>query len=185
VYELTLTPKQADTLVARVVIATDAETRVPLRVQVFSTEIPDPAFEVAFTSVDFAKPDADVFAFTPPPGADVTEHSAADGDRPMAYSGSKPDPAKQPTIVGEGWSQVVVVPVPASGMADLTAAGEDLPAGAGDALALLQALPRTSGDWGTGSVLSGTLFSAIMTDDGRIAIGAVTPEALGAALAAG
>jgi hypothetical protein len=29
-----------------------------------------------------------------------------------------------------------------------------------------------------------TLFSAILTDDGRVAVGAVSPEALGAALAA-
>ena len=68
--------------------------------------------------------------------------------------------------------------------AALSADESDLPAGATDALALLQALPRTSGSWGSGHVLSGTLFSAIVTDDGRIAIGAVTPETLGAALAA-
>ena len=33
-------------------------------------------------------------------------------------------------------------------------------------------------------MLRGTLFSAILTDDGRVAVGAVSPEALGAALAA-
>ncbi len=33
-------------------------------------------------------------------------------------------------------------------------------------------------------MLRGTLFSAILTDDGRIALGAVSPEALGAVLAA-
>ena len=53
-----------------------------------------------------------------------------------------------------------------------------------DAAALLESLPRTSGTWGSGRVLNGTLFSAILTDDGRIAIGAVTPQTLGAALAA-
>ncbi len=53
-----------------------------------------------------------------------------------------------------------------------------------DAAALLESLPRVSGEWGTGRVLSGTLVSAILTDDGRVAIGAVTPETLGAALAA-
>ena len=48
---------------------------------------------------------------------------------------------------------------------------------------MLEALPTTSGAWGTGRVLSGTLFSAILTDDGRIAIGAVPPAVLGDALA--
>ena len=53
-----------------------------------------------------------------------------------------------------------------------------------DAAALLESLPRISGEWGTGRVLSGTLVSAILTDDGRLAIGAVAPEALASALAA-
>ena len=54
---------------------------------------------------------------------------------------------------------------------------------AGTALALLAALPQESGAWGTGRVLRGTLVSAILTDDGRIAVGAVDSEVLGAALA--
>ncbi len=182
-YELILTPQQDDTLVARVVIAVDGETRVPLRVQVFSTEMPDPAFEVGFTSVDFARPDGDVFAFTPPPGAEVTEHSASDADRTMGHSDAKPDAAMEPTVIGEGWSQVVVASLPPGELAALSNADTDAGTGA-DALALLQTLPEASGDWGTGRVLSGTLFSAILTDDGRIAIGAVTPTTLGAALAA-
>ena len=53
-----------------------------------------------------------------------------------------------------------------------------------DAVALLASLPRISGEWGTGRVLSGTLVSAILTDDGRVAIGAVGPKTLSAALAA-
>jgi len=49
---------------------------------------------------------------------------------------------------------------------------------------LLKALPATSGSWGSGHVLEGTLFSAVVSDDGRVAIGAVAPESLYAALAA-
>ena len=49
---------------------------------------------------------------------------------------------------------------------------------------LLQALPRVSGEWGSGRLLRGTLFSAVLTDDGRFAVGAVAPERLYAALAA-
>ena len=50
---------------------------------------------------------------------------------------------------------------------------------------LLTTLPTVSGTWGSGHVLDGTLFSAIITDDGRVAIGSVDPQALTAALAAG
>ena len=95
--------------------------------------------------------------------------------------------------MGEGWSTVVIADLPADALADLaedgmratvrraTAVGDEP---AGTALALIEALPAESGAWGTGRVLRGTLFSAILTDDGRVAVGAVSPEALGAALAA-
>ena len=185
-YELVLTPKQSDTLVSRVVIAIDAEMKVPLRVQVFSTELPGPAYEVGFTSVDFSTPDAELFAFTPPSGATVTDHSA---DDMTAGSGmAKPDASLEPTVVGSGWSQVVIAQLPADLAAGAVEASEDSatasPMTGLDAAALLGSLPRISGEWGTGRVLSGTLVSAILTDDGRVAIGAVGPQALGAALAA-
>ena len=49
---------------------------------------------------------------------------------------------------------------------------------------MLDLLPKVSGAWGTGHLLEGTLFSAVLTDDGRVAVGAVTPQTLYAALAA-
>ena len=104
---------------------------------------------------------------------------------------------QEPTVVGAGWSTVLIMDLPTDSLADLAEAGmraqadDDGPfAGhrgsqdaAGTALALLAALPQESGAWGTGRVLRGTLVSAILTDDGRIAVGAVDSEVLGAALA--
>ena len=90
-------------------------------------------------------------------------------------------------MVGTGWSQVVVATLPADQLATLAGGAQDGASGDGassDALALLQSLPRTAGAWGSGRILSGTLVSVILTDDGRIAIGAVAPDTLGAALAA-
>jgi hypothetical protein len=192
-YELVLTPRDPTTLVARVTLSMDAETNVPLRVRVYSTTMPDPAFEVGFTSVDYSTPDASLFEFTPPPGATVTEHAAPDmaTAEPGTATPEVPSGA-EPTVVGEGWSSVVILDLPADGLADLaqdgTQAQSDGSTGrddaAGTALALIEALPAESGAWGTGRVLRGTLFSAILTDDGRVAIGAVSPETLGAALAA-
>jgi hypothetical protein len=49
---------------------------------------------------------------------------------------------------------------------------------------MLQALPKVSGPWGSGRLLSGSLFSVVLTDDGRYAVGAVAPQALYKALAA-
>jgi outer membrane lipoprotein-sorting protein len=188
VYELVLTPKQSDTLIDRVAIAVDAETSVPLRVQVFSTQLQDPAFEVGFTNVDFATPDASLFAFTPPPGATVTEHAAADHVAKPDDPAAQLDGAARPTVVGTGWSQVMVAAVPtdmgAATPGDGHTGNSDTAANNDQVMAMLQALPTTTGAWGTGRVLNGTLFSAILTDDGRIAIGAVSPETVGAALAA-
>lgn len=185
-YELVLTPKDPATLVRDVRLFLDARTSTPLRVQVNSTRITDPAFQVGFTSVDFGTPDADLFSFTPPPGATLTEAEVARGH---AHEDAARAKGQQPTIVGSGWSTVVVGELPADGLADLAESGsraqdewrDDDPAAT--ALALLEALPATSGQWGTGRVLAGTLFSVILTDDGRFAVGAVDPEALGAALA--
>jgi len=185
VYELVLTPKQSDTLVARVVVAVDSETHVPLRVQIFSTQLQDPAYEVGFTDVDFTAPDASVFAFTPPPGATVTEHAADEHGTKPGDAGAMPAGAERPTVVGTGWDQVVIATVPAESAAAVASGAQDgTSATGGQALALLDALPTTTGEWGTGRVINGTLFTAILTDDGRLAIGAVGPKTVGAALAA-
>ena len=48
--------------------------------------------------------------------------------------------------------------------------------------ASLGKLPAVSGSWGSGHLLSSALFSAVLTDDGRVAIGAVPPQMLYAAL---
>jgi outer membrane lipoprotein-sorting protein len=191
-YELVLQPRDGQTLVERVAIAIDGETNVPLRVRVYSTKQADPALEVGFTSVDYTTPDPALFTFVPPAGAEITEHPALTQEdlEGLAHpAGPRPGTA-EPTLVGEGWSAVLVGDLPADALADLAESGSraedesgsDDPAAA--ALALLQAMPETSGDWGTGRVLAGTLFSAIVTDDDRFAIGAVPPEVLGAALAA-
>jgi outer membrane lipoprotein-sorting protein len=174
-YELVLDPRTDATRIAQVRLAVDSEEGVPLRVQVWSTKADEPVVDVGFTSVSFERPAASTFAFTPPEGATVTQ-----GELPTAAErdAAKPSPeakAERPTVVGTGWSAVVVARVPQP------------PAASGDdqAAALLDALPRVSGSWGSGRLVDGTLFSAVVTDDGRVAVGAVAPSALYAALARG
>jgi hypothetical protein len=202
VYELVLTPKDKATLVASVRIAIDSEKHVPMRVQVYSTKLANPAFEIGFTAVDFDKPDARQFAFTPPPGTTVTEGDSPDAPKgtpapkgmptPKGTSGTNAAPAlpsgtaPRPTVVGSGWSTVVVAPFPTTALS--TAPSQKDNSGAADDItrqlgSILKALPRTSGAWGSGHVLQGTLFSVLVTDDGRVALGAVAPDRLSAALA--
>ncbi|MBK6874338.1 MAG: hypothetical protein IPJ14_20100 [Kineosporiaceae bacterium] len=190
-YELVLKPRQSGSLVAQVRIAVDGSQHIPLRVQVFSTRVSEPAVEVGFTSVDFAVPDAHQFSFTPPPGTKVTEQGSGStpGAAPSVKPSAAPSPqqpgaaasADRPRTVGSGWATVVLARTGTlDGAADST--GQT-----GDQLAqlegILASLPKVSGSWGSGRLFTGTLFSAVLTDDGRLAVGAVQPQRLYDALA--
>ncbi|WP_406107954.1 LolA family protein [Micromonospora globbae] len=173
-YELVLEPRDQASLVHQLRIAIDAREHVPLRFEVFADGSDQPAFEVAFTQIDFRRPDADQFTFNPPPGVTVKEETA---DRPAAGE-RRPDAttraAERPQVrtVGTGWTTVLEArvgdgtPTSAKGAADSEFAG------------VLGALPAVSGDWGSGRLLTGKLFSVLLTDDGRVLAGAVTPERL-------
>ena len=201
-YELSLAPRDRASLVAAVRVAIDAQEHIPLRVQVFAKGGGDPAIEVAFTEVSFARPDPEQFAFNPPPGATVTEEGddhpgtggeAKPGDKPGTQQpgtqqpkapepGTKLDPTgDRPAIgvVGESWTSVLVARLPKE-IADSLGQAGGAPGeqGRGDPLALLGQLPKVSGPWGTGRLLTSKLFSALLTDDGRVLVGAVTPERL-------
>jgi outer membrane lipoprotein-sorting protein len=175
-YELVLSPKDPATLVDSVHIAIDGKTHVPLRVQVFAKGASKPSFEVGFTSFDPSTPDGSVFGFNPPPGTKVTESKDApksDAGKGSAPKGKVPSSGDgKPTVVGSGWTSVVVATLPGDAL------GKD-----NQLSGLLDKLPKVSGSWGSGRLLQGTLFSAVLTDDGRLAIGAVPKESLYRALA--
>ncbi len=178
-YELVLTPKasQAGTKIESVRIAVDGETFVPLRVQLLAQGVADPVLSTSFTDIDYAVPAASEFEFTAPKGAKVTEvkgdtHPKSDRTTDMPVGKYTPPTVKQ---VGTGWTSVVVTKIPA----DATGKGGQ---GTDQFQQVLTSLPKVSGTWGSGHLLAGTAFSAVLTDDGRLAVGAVTPELLYAAL---
>lgn len=164
-YELVLTPNTDSTLVGTVSIAVDAETGLPLRVQVEARNASEPAVSVAFTSLSLEAPSADLFVFTPPTGASVTEETLpANGD---ASHGDAD--ASGVTVVGTGWDAVVSVPaVEASALAELTASP-----------LYSQLTEAVDG----GRALTSTLVSVLVTDDGRVFAGSVPVERLQAAAA--
>ncbi|PJI86701.1 LolA family protein [Luteimicrobium subarcticum] len=171
-YTLTLTPKPSErTLVREVAVDVDAATHVPLRVRVWSVEQSKPAVDVGFTDVSFATPPASTFDFTPPAGATVKTVPLRAG---AGAKGSTRD-AQDPTVVGDGWDAVAVGTLDDDQLAALT--------GDGSTTEVLDQLPTASGAWGSGHVLRGTLFSAVLTDDGRVAVGAVPVDVLTGALA--
>ncbi|MEW2383909.1 sigma-E factor regulatory protein RseB domain-containing protein [Micromonospora sp. NPDC047707] len=169
-YELVLAPRDAASLVHQVRIAIDATEHLPLRFEVFAEGGDRPAFEVAFAQIDYARPDDDQFRFNPRPGVKVTEEGA---DRARPARPGKPAGDERPDVrtVGEGWTTVVVAKVD----------GASRSADAGDAPdldALSGQLPAVRGDWGSGRLFRSHLVSALLTDDGRLIAGAVTPERL-------
>lgn len=179
-YQLVLEPRTGGTLVDSIHIAIDAADRVPTRVQVFAVGHDRPALEIGFTALALLPPDDGVFAFEPPPGATVedvdlaalgTRHRApgasADADRPPGppWAG---DDARPVTVVGDGWTSVLVAELPV----ELTTGAR------GDAAGVLDSLPQVEGAWGSGRLVTSRLFSVLLTDDGRVLVGAVDSATL-------
>lgn len=163
-YELVLSPRDPASLVGQVRIAIDAEQQVPLRVRVYAAGSAEPALEVGFSQISFTMPGAEHFAFRPPQDAVVTEVNPDGVPADEAQ-------ASAPTLVGAGWTSVLVAAAPTG---DPAASSPE----SGTLDLLLQSLPRVSGTWGSGRLLSSALVSVLITDDGRVLAGAVSPQRL-------
>ena len=175
-YQLVLQPRDRRSLVGSVQIAIDGKTHIPTRVQVFARGATSPSFEVGFTSFTASTPDSSVFAFTPPPGATVKQGGA---QSMPAHAGHHARKAGSGTrVVGKGWTSVLVTKVGSM----TSPSGSQSGSQSGGLAAALKSLPTVSGRWGSGHLLRGTLFSALLTTDGRLVVGAVAPQQLYAAL---
>jgi outer membrane lipoprotein-sorting protein len=182
-YELSVVPRDHRSLIGSVRIAIDGATHIPTRVQVFARGAHKPSFEIGFTSFSTAMPPDSTFAFQPPPGATVKTGKVPlmrpEATRHHAHL-SKSD---LPTVVGKGWTSVLVAPVGKQDTTPGSTAGSQQTMPNGGPIAMLRSLPRVSGAWGSGHLLRTALFTAVLTDDGRLAVGAVAPALLYHALA--
>jgi outer membrane lipoprotein-sorting protein len=186
-YELVLTPRDTASLIGQVRLAIDAEKHIPLGVDVYAKDANDPAVRVAFQQVSFKVPDAEQFTFNPPPGTKVTEPTEAEiaeHNKAITPEAKKAEAEKAQQqaadgtkVVGTGWTSVLVAKMPTG---DAAAKDKDGKAGAaaGQLDAIVGTLPKVSGTWGSGRLLTSALFSALITDDGRVLVGAVAPEKL-------
>jgi hypothetical protein len=91
-----------------------------------------------------------------------------------------------PTVIGKGWGSALVVkmPAPTASAGTTSGTGATTDKTVAGLMKYVGMLPKVSGSWGSGHLMAGTAFSALLTDDGRLVVGAVTPEGLYAALAA-
>ena len=196
-YQLVLAPKTSSSLIGKITLALDAEhLNVPLRVQVFAKKAATPAFQVGYTSISFVTPAASNFDFTPPAGAKVRTVS------PHRTSGYEPAQEQQGRysgvrIIGEDWTSVAVLPESAlsevagrgnaagvAGQAARSASGGGGQVSGSAVLGTLLAKAHpVHGAWGSGRLLRTSLVSVLITSNGHVLIGAVTPSVLYAAAA--
>ncbi|MDQ1038081.1 outer membrane lipoprotein-sorting protein [Streptomyces sp. V3I8] len=197
-YKLLIKPKQSGSTVGAISVAVDAKTGLPLKFTLTPASGGAAVVDAGFTEVAFSKPAASTFDFTPPKGAKVTEGdepasggSADKGDKHGKHDkgnkGNKGDEARPEgaggigglggefqglNVLGEGWGSI----------ARFDTGGEGLPSqgsGGGDAGRFLDSLgDQVSGRFGSGTVFSTRLVNALITDDGKVYVGAVTKDAL-------
>ncbi|MFE4452380.1 outer membrane lipoprotein carrier protein LolA [Streptomyces sp. NPDC056796] len=181
-YKLVIKPEQSGSTIGSVTVAVDAATGVPLKFTLAPSGGGKAAVDAGFTKVDFAKPDASSFTFTPPKGAKVTE---ADDLKAGAEKKGATDKApeglgaledfKGLNVIGKGWNSVAEIELP--GGAGLPAPGSG--GGPAQAQQFLDALgDKVTGDFGSGTVFRTRLVNALLTEDGKVYVGAVTGDAL-------
>ncbi|MCU1361054.1 MAG: Outer rane lipoproteinsorting protein-like protein, partial [Ilumatobacteraceae bacterium] len=171
----------------------DAATGLPLDVRI-DAKSGSSALEFGFTKIDFDTPASSTFDFTPPPGSTVVEVSSPldliidAGQKPDEHHDrgkATPDAPDSPeasatdttdtglggvSTVGSDWSTAAIVP------SSTYSAQLD---------AFLGGAERIAVGAGSARVLTTRLVTVLVFDDGHLAIGALTPSALAAVVAAG
>ncbi|MFE7116463.1 outer membrane lipoprotein carrier protein LolA [Streptomyces sp. NPDC057654] len=195
-YQLSIKPKQSGSTVESVRISVDAKNGVPLKVTVNPKSGGKPVVDAGFTKVDFGKPAASTFDFTPPKGTKVTEakDAKAKADRKGGSdlfagkgAGEAEDWAKsfgggakgdsEVNVTGKGWASIAEISMPKGSVPG----GKDGKStkGSGDASGLMDSFgKKVSGKFGSGHVFSTRLVNALLTDDGKLYVGAVDKDAL-------
>ncbi|WP_327361932.1 LolA family protein [Streptomyces sp. NBC_01296] len=194
-YQLVLKPKHGGSTVGSVKIAVDAKNFVPLRVQLLAAEGGKPIVDAGFTKVDFAKPSADTFAFTAPKGAKVTEGAAEAGKGGAGHGkefkgldslpglgaltggmGGAGGKGGETKVLGEGWSTIARIDTGAGKSLKDIENDKNAPKEAKQFLDSLGG--KVTGKFGEGRVFKTRLVNALITDDGKVYVGAVTKDAL-------
>ncbi|WP_314612118.1 LolA family protein [Streptomyces stackebrandtii] len=185
-YQLMIKPKQSGSTVESIRIAVDAATGTPLKFTLASVEGGKPVVDAGFTKVDFGKPAASDFDFKVPEGAKVTEGAAEKdaAEKDAAAEQKLPeDLAKELggfgdlgeggglNVIGEGWTAIAKLdsgaPAPKTDEAPKEIQG------------LLDSFgDKVTGKFGSGTVFKTKLVNALLTDDGKVYVGAVTQDAL-------
>lgn len=187
-YQLVVRPKATDSTVGAIRIGVDAGTGVPLRFTLAPRDGGKAIVDIAFTKVDFSRPAASTFDFTPPKGAKVTTEKAgekAEGKAGESRGGREDfgehgalEGLRDLDVLGKGWDSIAELKLPREALnGDPSEGGDKAPAFGGTGL-LDTFGKEVKGDFGTGTVISTRLVNALITDSGTVYAGAVTQDAL-------
>lgn len=199
-YLLVLTPKQSGSLIGQAEISVDSATGTPLGVTLYPVGSSTPLFDLSFTSVSLSAPDASRFDFTTPKGATVTPFGAGQqSGTSKSKTGQPTQQSLSPEVLGTSWLSVVELhnvnmaqlqqAVSGAGSAVTKDSGNSpnsdggssqLTSGAmsGYLNTLLGGGTTVSGKFGSGKVFTTNVVSVLITNDGRVFLGAVTPKVL-------
>jgi outer membrane lipoprotein-sorting protein len=193
-YRLVIKPKDEGSTVGQITVAVDSKTGLPLKFTLTPASGGAAVVDAGFTQVTFAKPAASTFDFTPPKGAKVTEKDAAEAPEHSKSEHSKsgdlgkgsahkrgtegpggpggPGGLDGLNVIGDGWDSVATFDTGGKGVPSGSEAGGDI-GGFLDSLG-----DKVSGKFGTGTVFKTRLINALITDDGKVYVGAVTQDTL-------
>lgn len=168
-YQITMSPKASQSLVASATLSIDSITGLPLAVRVMAVDQSTPAFEVKFETITFEKPVASNFDFTPPAGTRVVEVAAPTKAvllREAAKAPALPSEADLQSelnkVKSQGWGAVAEIP------ADLVPA--ELRALQSNNNLYKELTKPVSG----GRIFSSALLNIFFADNGDIYAGSVT-----------
>ncbi|MFD0419078.1 outer membrane lipoprotein carrier protein LolA [Streptomyces sp. NPDC127108] len=179
-YRLVLKPKDSGSTVGQITIAVDEKTGTPLKFTLSPAGGGSAVVDAGFTKVDFGKPSAATFDFKPPKGTKVTEEGDA-AKKPGHPGGDlgdfKGEGPEGLNVIGDGWTSIAELKMPGGQGLPTSAAGSDeVPQ---EAAKFLDSLgDKVNGDFGSGTVFKTRLINALVTDDGKVYVGAVTKDAL-------
>jgi hypothetical protein len=168
-----MTPRTSDTLVKSVSLSIDGATGLPLAVSVSAAGQTGAAFEIAFESISFERPAASLFDFKVPAGSKVIEVPLPTESDLKKYAGRTPTAADEARARAEfdkakkaGWSAVAEIPA------------ADVPVEFSAGIKGNKLYKELTKPVAGGRLFTTALMNILITDDGRIFAGAVTPEKL-------
>jgi outer membrane lipoprotein-sorting protein len=171
VYVLVISPKGNGSTIGDVRLSVDAKTDMPLGVQVDPSDGSSPIADVRFASINYNEPSASTFDFTLPQGAKLTTRSAQQSAHDQKHAPAQPAP-KSPQdrgndvqTLGSGWTTVYKISPSAT-------AKNGKGGNPADALKSLgHSVPG-------GTLFTTKAFNVLITDNGTVYAGAVTPQYL-------